>query len=154
MLMRNVLRRVAPRVPAQVSRATACAPARRWFSDESHPDFQPKVPIPTSFEDLRPKLQALVDNNKVVLFMKGRPDAPQCGFSKTVAGILAEQGVEDYTFVDVLKHPEVRDGVKIFSDWPTIPQLYINGEFVGGCDIVLEMNGDGSLAEALKAEKK
>eukprot|EP00434_Breviolum_minutum_P019026 symbB.v1.2.016772.t1/scaffold1201.1/size131815/4 len=90
-------------------------------------------------------LKQLVSENKVVLFMKGNPDMPQCGFSRAVAQV----GFSDYAYVDVLKYPEVREGVKKFSDWPTIPQLYVNAEFIGGCDIVMQMHKDGELKEIL-----
>ncbi len=92
-------------------------------------------------------IQNTVDNNDVVLFMKGTKSAPQCGFSSKVAGILNFMGVE-YTDVNVLADDAVRQGIKEFSDWPTIPQLYIKGEFVGGCDIVIEMTLSGELDTA------
>merc|ERR1712129_558084 len=91
--------------------------------------------------------------NKLVLFMKGSPDMPQCGFSRTVAQVLEAEKYEDYAYVDVLKYPEVREGVKVFSDWPTVPQLYVAGEFVGGCDIVVQMHRDGELNEVLEKVK-
>ncbi|WP_417257622.1 Grx4 family monothiol glutaredoxin [Celeribacter sp.] len=93
-------------------------------------------------------IQNTVDSNDVVLFMKGTKSAPQCGFSSKVAGILNFMGVE-YTDVNVLADDEIRQGIKEFSDWPTIPQLYIKGEFVGGCDIVIEMTLSGELDTAL-----
>ncbi|GAB1363785.1 Grx4 family monothiol glutaredoxin [Rhodobacter sp.] len=90
------------------------------------------------------QIQETVSKNDVVLFMKGTKMMPQCGFSSRVAGVLNYMGV-DYTDVDVLADPEVRQGIKEFSDWPTIPQLYVKGEFVGGCDIVTEMTLSGEL---------
>lgn len=84
------------------------------------------------------RIQQLVDSSDVVLFMKGTKMMPQCGFSSRVAGVLNYLGIE-YTDVNVLADPEIRQGIKDYSDWPTIPQLYIKGEFVGGCDIVTEM---------------
>merc|ERR1712113_1317366 len=93
------------------------------------------------------KLKQLVTDNKVVLFMKGSPDQPQCGFSRAVAQVLNAEGFDDYAYVDVMKYPEVRQGVKVFSDWPTVPQLYVEGEFIGGCDIVVQMHRDGELKE-------
>ncbi|MDX8389904.1 MAG: Grx4 family monothiol glutaredoxin [Mariprofundaceae bacterium] len=87
----------------------------------------------------------LVKENPVVLFMKGTPQLPQCGFSQQVAAILEHYSVESVA-VNILLDPAVREGVKQFSDWPTIPQLYVNGEFVGGCDIVREMHEAGELA--------
>jgi monothiol glutaredoxin len=85
-----------------------------------------------------------VADNPVVLFMKGVPDAPRCGFSSVVVQILDHVGV-DFVGVDVLQDPELREGIKAFSDWPTIPQLYVKGEFVGGSDIVREMFQSGEL---------
>jgi len=86
--------------------------------------------------------------------MKGTPDTPQCGFSRTTLQILGLQGVDPakFTAFNVLEDEELRSGIKEFSNWPTIPQLYVDGEFVGGCDVVMEMHKDGSLAEML--EKK
>ena len=88
-----------------------------------------------------------VKSNDVVLFMKGTPQFPQCGFSATVVEILKRTGVSDYLAVDVLKDPEVRQGIKDYANWPTIPQLYVNGEFVGGCDILREMYEAGELSQ-------
>ena len=90
------------------------------------------------------QIKETVTKNDVVLFMKGSKMMPQCGFSSKVAGILNYLGVE-YTDVNVLADAEVRQGIKDFSDWPTIPQLYVKGEFVGGCDIVTEMTLSGEL---------
>jgi monothiol glutaredoxin len=84
----------------------------------------------------------------VVLYMKGTQHMPQCGFSATAVGILRELGVS-FKDVNVLADPELREGVKRFSDWPTVPQLYANGEFIGGCDIMREMHQTGELAQAL-----
>ena len=90
------------------------------------------------------KIKETVDANDVVLFMKGNKTMPQCGFSSRVAGVLNFMGV-DYTDVNVLESDEMRQGIKDFSDWPTIPQLYVKGEFIGGCDIVTEMTLSGEL---------
>lgn len=90
------------------------------------------------------QIKSTVDGNDVVLFMKGTKDMPQCGFSSRVAGVLNFMGV-DYQDVNVLADEAVRQGIKDFSDWPTIPQLYVKGEFVGGCDIVTEMTLSGEL---------
>jgi monothiol glutaredoxin len=87
--------------------------------------------------------QDLLDN-EVVLFMKGTPVFPQCGFSATVVGVLSHLGIK-FKGIDVLQDPSLRNGVKEFSNWPTIPQLYVKGEFVGGCDIVREMFESGEL---------
>ena len=90
-----------------------------------------------------------IDNNEVCLFMKGTPDAPQCGFSMAVSNLLKILEVK-FKGVNVLENQEVRQGVKEFSDWPTIPQLYVKKEFVGGCDIVKEMYENGELAKLLE----
>ena len=89
-------------------------------------------------------IQNHIDSNDVCLFMKGTPDAPQCGFSMAVSNILRLLEV-DYKGVNVLESQNMREGIKIFSDWPTIPQLYIKKEFVGGCDIIKEMYENGEL---------
>ncbi|MET0545120.1 MAG: Grx4 family monothiol glutaredoxin [Caulobacterales bacterium] len=99
---------------------------------------------PAIFNDIR---NALAQHD-VVLFMKGSPQAPQCGFSATVVKILDVLDV-DFASVNVLASNDVRDGIKAFSDWPTIPQLYVKGEFIGGCDIVKEMYATGELKELL-----
>ena len=96
-------------------------------------------------------IRETVNSNDVVLFMKGTKQMPQCGFSSRVAGVLNYMGVE-FADVNVLADPEVRQGIKDFSDWPTIPQLYVKGEFVGGCDIVTEMTLSGEL-DALFEQK-
>lgn len=90
------------------------------------------------------RIKADVESNDIVLFMKGTPAAPQCGFSATVVHILDHTGVK-YKAVNVLADAEIRNGIKEFSNWPTIPQLYVKGEFVGGCDIVKEMFENGEL---------
>jgi monothiol glutaredoxin len=91
-----------------------------------------------------------VTKNKVVLYMKGTPDFPQCGFSANAIGILKECGVTEMFTVNVLENPEIRQGIKQYANWPTIPQLYINGEFIGGSDIVTEMYQNGELQTLLK----
>lgn len=97
---------------------------------------------------IRERIQAIVDENDVVLFMKGTKEMPQCGFSSRVAGVLNYMGI-DYRDVDVMADADIRQGIKDFADWPTIPQLYIKGEFVGGCDIVTEMTLSGELDQML-----
>ena len=99
-------------------------------------------------EETKNFIQNNIDDNEVCLFMKGTPDAPQCGFSMAVSNILKGLGV-DFKGVNVLADQNLREGIKVYSDWPTIPQLYIKGEFVGGCDIVKEMYQDGELQKAL-----
>jgi monothiol glutaredoxin len=97
-------------------------------------------------DEAHAKIAAIVKKNDVVLFMKGSPLFPQCGFSSRAVAILNHLNVE-FDSVDVLQDQEVRQGIKAFSDWPTIPQLYVKGEFVGGSDIMMEMYESGELAE-------
>jgi monothiol glutaredoxin len=96
----------------------------------------------------RERLQAMIDSDSVVLFMKGDRQMPQCGFSAQLVQIL-DSLIPEYTTVNVLADPEVRQGIKLYSSWPTVPQLYLHGEFVGGCDIVTEMYQSGELRNAL-----
>ncbi|QDX24949.1 Grx4 family monothiol glutaredoxin [Sphingomonas suaedae] len=100
-------------------------------------------------EDTQARIRKLVDDNAVVLFMKGTPLFPQCGFSNRAISILTHLGVE-FESVDVLQDQEVRQGIKAFSDWPTIPQLYVKGEFIGGSDIMMEMYESGELSQLLE----
>ncbi len=110
----------------------------------------PKSNVANSPEDeVQRKLRILVEQNKVVLFMQGSPDMPLCGFSRAVAQFLEAERVEDYAYVDVLKYPEVREGLKKFSDCPIIPQLYVEGKFFWGCDIVPQMPRHGELKNLL-----
>jgi len=90
-----------------------------------------------------------VTTHPVVLYMKGTPQFPQCGFSATVAEILKRSGVTNYFSVNVLEDADIRQGIKEYANWPTIPQLYVNGEFIGGCDIVREMYASGELQKVL-----
>jgi monothiol glutaredoxin len=99
--------------------------------------------------DIQQKIQETILSNDLVLYMKGTKDFPQCGFSATVVQILKNIGA-DFLDVDVLRDAEIRQGIKDFSDWPTVPQLYVKGEFLGGCDIVKEMFQSGELQEILK----
>jgi|TARA_B110000971_G_C19906854_1_gene452682 monothiol glutaredoxin len=101
--------------------------------------------------DIKSEIENIINNSEVCLFMKGVPEAPQCGFSMTVSNILKHLNV-NYKAVNVLENEEIRNGIKVHSDWPTIPQLYIKGEFVGGCDIIKEMFEKGELKELLKAK--
>lgn len=95
------------------------------------------------------KIQQDVDGNDVLLYMKGSPDFPQCGFSALVVNVLNQYDIP-YKAVDVLQDMEIREGIKAFSEWPTIPQLYVKGEFIGGCDIVKEMQEAGELEALFK----
>lgn len=99
--------------------------------------------------DVQAEIKDMVEKNVVVLFMKGTPIFPQCGFSSVVAGVLGHLGVE-YASVNVLEDQDIREGIKTYSDWPTIPQLYVKGEFVGGCDIIKEMFEEGELRPFLQ----
>lgn len=99
----------------------------------------------------RERIDSLVASDRVVLFMKGTRHQPQCGFSATTIGIL-DALVADYVTVNVLEDPAIREGIKSYSDWPTIPQLYIDKEFMGGCDVVKQMFNTGQLHEALGVE--
>lgn len=91
-----------------------------------------------------------VTGNKVVLYMKGTPDFPQCGFSANAIGILRACGVNDPYTINVLENPDIRQGIKEYASWPTIPQLYVNGEFIGGSDIMTEMYQSGELKKLLE----
>jgi monothiol glutaredoxin len=91
-----------------------------------------------------------VSKNRVVLYMKGTPDFPQCGFSANAIGMLRACGVEQPFTVNVLENADIRQGIKEYANWPTIPQLYVNGEFVGGCDIMIEMYQSGELKKVLE----
>jgi len=99
--------------------------------------------------NVQEKIQSQVTANAVVLYMKGTPQSPQCGFSGATVQILKACGVQNFTAVDVLADPEIREGIKAFSNWPTVPQLYIKGEFIGGADIVREMYSQGELQELI-----
>lgn len=155
---------------ARSLRAAAAAPAlangrvlaqsRRAFAsksndDDSHSDFAPKYHAAPSTEkdEILKMIDSHVKTYPIMLYMKGTPSAPQCGFSMQVVRILHGQGVS-FDSVNVLDHPEIRDGVKEYSQWPTIPQLYVKGEFIGGCDIVTDMNKSGELSELLAEFKK
>ena len=102
-------------------------------------------------ESIRQEIDEIIQSNEVVLFMKGNRQSPQCGFSATVVSIL-DSIVPDYQTIDVLSAPQLRDGIKTYSSWPTIPQLYVKGEFVGGCDIIQEMMGSGELYSVFGVE--
>jgi monothiol glutaredoxin len=101
--------------------------------------------------NIKNEIKDLIEKNNVCLFMKGTPDSPQCGFSMTVTNILKHLQVK-FEGINVLENETLRQGVKEYSDWPTIPQLYVKGEFVGGCDIVKEMFEKGELKELLNSK--
>ena len=100
-------------------------------------------------QQVKEQIENSINNSDVCLFMKGSPEAPQCGFSMAVSNILKILEVK-YQSVDVLKDQRIREGIKIYSEWPTIPQLYIKKEFIGGCDIIKEMFENGELKKLLK----
>ena len=100
--------------------------------------------------DVQQQIKEQVTNNPVVLYMKGTPQAPMCGFSATAVQILRACNLPLFFSVNVLEEPEIREGVKVFSNWPTLPQLYIRGEFIGGCDIMREMYQAGELQQLLE----
>ena len=102
--------------------------------------------------EIKEKIKKLINDNDVCLFMKGTADSPQCGFSMTVSNVLKHLKV-NFNGINVLDDENLRQGIKEFSDWPTIPQLYVKGEFVGGCDIVKEMFEKGELTSLLKQKK-
>ena len=102
-------------------------------------------------ENTKNIIQDHIDNNEVCLFMKGTPDAPQCGFSMAVSNMLKILEV-NFKGVNVLEDQNIREGIKVYSDWPTIPQLYVKNEFIGGCDIVKEMYESGELAKLLESK--
>ena len=101
--------------------------------------------------DIKLEIKNLIESNEVCLFMKGVPEAPQCGFSMTVSNILKHLNIK-FKGINVLENENIRQGIKEYSDWPTIPQLYIKTEFIGGCDIVKEMFESGELQKKIKDE--
>jgi monothiol glutaredoxin len=103
-------------------------------------------------EQIRDHIKQAIEGQHVMLFMKGTPDTPRCGFSARVVGMLDALGA-DYAALDILPHPAIREELAALSGWPTIPQLFIDGELVGGCDIAMEMFESGELAEALGVDK-
>jgi monothiol glutaredoxin len=102
------------------------------------------------FMEIQERIRKVIEENSVMLFMKGSPDFPQCGFSGRVVQILEACGTE-FSSADVLMDPELREGIKVYSNWPTIPQLYIQGELIGGSDIVMEMHENGELKKKIDA---
>ena len=102
--------------------------------------------------DIKQRIKEQVTAAPVVLYMKGTPQAPQCGFSALAVQVLNACGVQEFQSFNVLVDPEIRQGIKEYANWPTIPQLYVNGEFVGGCDIVREMYSTGELQKLLASQ--
>jgi monothiol glutaredoxin len=107
--------------------------------------------VSTTNQEIRKFLEGAIAENKVMLFMKGTPDAPRCGFSMRTSGALNTLGVQ-YAAMDILPDPRIRAELSAISDWPTIPQLFVDGKLVGGCDIVMEMFENGELADLLGVE--
>ncbi|KAJ3203832.1 monothiol glutaredoxin grx5 [Dinochytrium kinnereticum] len=134
-MIASVFRSIRPSTVTAARLPTATASWRRWLSD-----------------DLRGRLDKAIQETPVLVFMKGTRQAPQCGFSKAVVDIMNAEGV-DYKTVNVLADEEVRSGIKEYSSWPTIPQVYVKGEFVGGCDIVMSMFKSGELEKLFVKEK-
>lgn len=122
--------------------------AASFSSSSSHPDFAPQRKTVGGEDEALALIRQHVSDNPVMLYMKGNPSMPMCGFSAKVVQTLQKEGV-DFASVNVLDYPSIREGIKKFSDWPTIPQLYVKGEFIGGCDIVLSMHQSGELKELL-----
>lgn len=142
--LRNKLKVVGggqPQAPTRVKREPPPPP--------SHPQPDPEEEFgaasPRGDEDPLLFIERIVKENRLVLFMKGTPSAPQCGFSANAVGVLSGFDVDPYTF-DVLSDPDVRESVKQYSSWPTIPQVYIDGNFVGGSDILMQLHESGELA--------
>ena len=129
------------------SQPAATAPPSRPTPTWSPP---PEPESPRGDRPVDEYLKEVIAENKIVLFMKGNPGNPQCGFSARAASILTSYG-HDLTHVDVFLDPEVRQGVKDFSDWPTLPQVYVGGEFLGGSDILQQMHENGELKEAIES---
>eukprot|EP00756_Hemistasia_phaeocysticola_P006651 Hpha_TRINITY_DN13937_c0_g1::TRINITY_DN13937_c0_g1_i1::g.35709::m.35709/K07390/grxD, GLRX5; monothiol glutaredoxin len=154
-MMRSVLR-VAPRMASRsaLCRAPAAFPAltpvmtRRW----SHPDFGPTSTDGPSQDEktaIMEEMKTDIKSIPCILFMKGEPESPRCGFSSRTVELLKAYGIA-FTSYNVLAHPAVREGVKEISGWPTIPQFFVKGEFVGGCDLLMEMHQSGDLPDLFK----
>lgn len=137
--------------PARVAAARFDG-GRRCFADDSHDDFKPKrKEVSDEMEEVLQLIERQVKEHPILLFMKGTPSQPQCGFSLQAVRILDAVGAS-FSSINVLEYPAIREGVKKYSEWPTIPQLYIGGEFVGGCDIMTTMFKEGELEKMLKEQ--
>ena len=128
------------------------APAAATPAAPSRPAVAPTPPPAAPPRDVQSFLDEVVKTNPVVLFMKGTPSSPMCGFSANAAGILQSYG-GSFFHVDVIADPEVRQGIKDYSNWPTLPQIYVGGEFLGGSDILMQMHQAGELAELIEQAK-
>lgn len=149
----------AVRYAANTSSGTVAGGGDVTSDPDTHPDFQPRIvssssvdPSYDEIEGIKKDIRETIAADDVVIFMKGLPEAPVCGFSKKLVDVLEALGLE-YTSFDVLAHPVVRTYVKELSDWPTIPQLFVKGEFVGGVDICLKMAESGDLQLLLDRHK-
>jgi len=119
----------------------------------THDDFEPKRKSVKGEDEALKMIEEHITNHHIMLYMKGTPSQPQCGFSSRVVKILQNESV-DFSSVNVLDYPVIREAVKKYSDWPTIPQLYAGGIFIGGCDIISNLHDSGDLADVLKSEEK
>ena len=149
----GIIKRIKRRLPIVGSggnRASSAAAARPAYNPSSWtpPEEEPEPESPRGDQDPKAFVEEFVKSNALVLFMKGSPSSPSCGFSANAAGILSSYG-KPITHFDVLSDPDVRSAVKDVSNWPTIPQIYIGGEFVGGSDILAQMHEAGELREML-----
>ena len=140
---------------SQLPKPLMFTPQVRWFAEESkfdaHSDFEPKSKQ-TGDASADDRITEWITKNDVTLFMKGTRKMPRCGFSNYTLQILKFYGVKEFKDVNVLEDEALREKIKEYSNWPTIPQVYIKGQFVGGCDIMKEMHADGSLEELLIRE--
>lgn len=99
--------------------------------------------------DINTRIEETLNSHPILLFMKGSPDFPQCGFSGRAAQIMQACGANEYSHINILEDPEIREGLKVYSSWPTFPQLYVKGELIGGCDIMMEQYESGELKKTL-----
>ncbi|CEM01783.1 unnamed protein product [Vitrella brassicaformis CCMP3155] len=143
-------------LPAHSSSLRQRSPSRalRRHTSALYESLLDSAPSPPEADQLdeatRERIAALVRENPVLVFMKGTPEQPQCGFSNTMMQVLQVCGVQRFKAVDVLSDERIRQGIKVYSEWPTIPQLYVNGEFLGGSDTAVEMYSSGELQELLE----
>jgi len=134
---------------ARCGRGLSVSTQVRRFTD-SHDDFKPKKKeVASEMKDVLGLIEKQVKEHDIMLFMKGTPSQPQCGFSLQTVRVLNAVGA-NFSSINVLEYPAIREGIKLYSEWPTIPQLYVKGEFIGGCDIVTTMFKDGELEKLLK----
>ncbi len=138
----------------QTARFLPTRSCKSLFSNDLHDDFKrvEKKQIPTEGNEVQKLIESQIKSNPIMLYMKGTPSRPQCGFSGQAVRILNALGA-DFSSVNVLEYQAIREGIKLYSQWPTIPQLYVKGEFVGGCDIMTQMYNDGELLNLFKKEK-